>query len=344
MTRSRTPALAAVALAAALACTKARQPGDPTPLAVNPSRAPATASVRIEISGRDLDARVKTDLSSSGSGRDGLDAGFAARLEPATGPAVALADVRLTERRTLLATVPAGLPAGSYRLVVTDPAGRTGALAHAYRVVSSPDAVARFEVTLLGSARAGVGLPLSIAALDAGGNVVDGFDGTVTVSDTAGAISPVVAGPFVLGRCGATVTVRDVIAGDALVARDAAGHTGTSAPFDALAGPPVAVAFPAPAVSAAQGACSPRVALELRDASGHPAQAEVDLAVRLQSAPPGLPFFADAACTVAVTSLTVAAGSGAAAFHFRGGSPGDVTVRALAASLPSAVQVETVTP
>lgn len=344
MTRPRLRGLASVALAAALACARARQPGDPTPLAVNPARAAATSAVVVEISGRDLDARVKTDLSSSGSGRDGVDAGFTARLEPASGAPVPLTDVRLTERRTLLATVPAGLPAGSYRLVVTDPAGRTGALEHAYRVVTPPDAVARFEVTLLGTARAGAGLPVSITAVDAGGNVVDGYEETVTLSDTAGAMAAVAAGPFVLGRCGATVTVGDVVAGDALVARDAAGHTGTSAPFDAIAGPPVGVTFPAPAVSAAQGACSQRVELELRDATGHAAQAEVDLVIRLQSAPPGLPFFADAACTVAATSVTVAGGAGGAAFHFRAGAPGDVTVRALPASLPSAIQVETVTP
>jgi hypothetical protein len=335
---------AAMLVLALAACTRARQPGDPTPLAVNPSRGPAAAAVRIEISGRDLDARVRTDFSSSATA-GGLDVGYAARLEPASGAAVPLADVRLTERHTLLATVPAGLARGSYRLVIVDPAGRSGALEHAYRVLSSAADLAAFDVAIVGTTpRAGVAFPVSVVARDGGGAVVDGFTGVVTVADTAGALAPVSAGPFVLGRWAGAVTVPDVVAADALTVVDGAAHSGISAPFDVVAGPPMALAFAGAPLAVAAGTCSPRVELALRDAFGHPTVAEADVAVQLQSAPPGLPLFADAGCTAPVTALTLPAGSGTRGFHLRAGTAGAVTVRAVAASLPSVSQVETVTP
>lgn len=342
MTRRRAPLLAGIALALAAGCTRPRAPGDPVPLAVNPSRAPADAPVQIEIAGRDLDAQVKTDFSAAGEG-NGVDAGFAARLEPAAGAAVPLDAVRLTGRRTLVATVPAGLARGSYRLVVTDPAGRSGALERAYRVVSSAASVARFVVAVLEAPRAGTAFGVGVSAVDAAGAVVDGFDGTVTLSDARGALAPVTAGPFVLGRWGGTLVIPDVVTGDTLVATDAAARAGTSASFDVVAGPPVALAFPA-AVAATAGACSPTVAVALRDASGHAAAAEADLVVQLQSSPPGLPFFSDGGCTVPVATLTIPAGAGTAGFRFRAAAAGAVTLRAVPAAFPSAQQVVAVVP
>jgi hypothetical protein len=343
---ARVPAAAVLALASALAaCPPARRPGDPTPLAVNPPRgAPATA-VQIEISGRDLDARVSTDFTSSDAAANGVDVGYVARLEPASGAAVPLGDVRLTVRHTLVATVPAGLPPGSYRIVIVDPSGRCGVLERAYRVLASADAVARFDVAVVGTMpRAGVAFPISLVARDAGGAVVDGFTGAVTVTDAAGALAPASAGPFVLGRWGGTVTVPDVVAADALTVVDGAAHSGTSAPFDVVAGPPAALAIAGAPLTVRAGTCSPRVDLVLRDALGHPTVAEVDVAVQLQSAPPGLPLFADSGCATAVTALTLPAGTGTRGFHLRAAVAGAVTVRALPASLPSVSQVETVTP
>lgn len=344
MTRPGPRRLAAAALALAVACTRGREPGDPTPLAVNPRRAPATVPVQVEISGKDLDAHVATDFESSGAGRDRLDAGYGARLEPAAGAPVALTGVRLTGRRTLLATVPAGVAPGTYRLVVTDPAGRTGALERAYRVVSSPEAVVRFAVTVLGTPRAGVAFPISIAALDASGEVVDGFEGTVTVSDTAGNLAAATCGPFVLGRFGGPIAVPGLAAGDALVATDGAGHEGASPPFDVVAGPPVEVVFPSAPVAAAPGTCSPRVDLALRDAYGHPAVSEAGVVAELQSAAAGVEFFADPGCTIAAATVAVPGGGSGAAFHFRAAAAGPVALRAVPASLPSAIQVETVAP
>jgi hypothetical protein len=335
-------ALAAGLAGLALACTRAREPAGPVPLAVNPSRATAAAPVRVEIAGRDFDANVKADFSSGGAS---LDAAFAVRLEPSdVGSTAPLAEVALTERRTLRATVPAGLAAGTYRLVVTDPAGRSGRLERAYRVVSSASAVARFEVAPGATPRAGVPFPVTVTAVDAGGGVVDGFTGTVTLSDGAGLIAPRVHGPFVLGRATGRVRIAAAVASDTLAVSDGAGHGGTSAPFAVVAGPPMALVFAGAPVVARAGVCSPAVALALRDGTGAATVAETAVAVDLQSSPPGLATFSDAGCTSPAAALTLAPGAGGASFWFRAAAAGAPAIRAVAATLPSVVQAEVVTP
>lgn len=336
--------VAALVLAAlALRCARSREPGAPAPLAVTPSSAFSDAPVRVEIAGRDLDAKAKVDFN---GGRSGLDTGYRAWFEPSgAGSAVALGDVALTGRRTLLATVPAGVPAGLYRLVVSAPDGRAGALEHAYRVVSSAAAVARFEVTL-GERRPKPKIPFAVVvtAVDAAGVVVEGYDGTVTLSDTAGALAPRKHGPLVRGRGRGKVALSREVAADRLTASDDAGHTGTSAGFSVEGGPPMALVFASDPVRVAAGDCSPRVDLALRDGTGADAVAPAAIPVALQSAPPGLATFSDARCTAPAASLTIPAGEGAAAFWFRAASAGAVTVRAVPAALPNAVQRQTVTP
>lgn len=330
-------------LALALACSRAPRSDGPVPLSVSPARSDALGPVAVEISGRAFDAWVRSDF--DGSTGDGLDGRFTAALEPAAGgAAVPLGDVALTERRTLRATVPAGIPLGTYRLSVTDPRGRTGALEHAFRVVTSTAGVAAFRVEVLEPPRAGIAFPVSLTAIDAQGVTVEGFEGDVTLADLTGTISPASAGPFALGRFQGFAVIPALATADRLTARDPSDRSGSSDPFDVVAGPPVALVFPDPPVTAAAGACSPRVNLELRDALGHPALAEADLAAQLQSAPPGLAFFSDAACGSPGASLSFAAGASRASFHFRGGAAGAVVVRAVPDSLPSEVQAELISP
>lgn len=331
-------------VALALACTRARAPGAPAPLAVSPARATADAPVRVEIAGRDFDARVRADFNSTGAGE--VDGEFEVRLEPAgAGSAVTLGEVALTDRRTLLATVPAGLAPGRYRLVVVDPRGRSGALEHAYEVIASATAVARFDVALGERPRAGIAFPVVVTALDANGAVVEGFDGTVTLSDTAGALPPRRHGPFTRGRGHGKLKIPRLVESDALTVRDEAGHVGTSAPFAVAGGPPTALVFASAPAAVRAGRCSPAVELALRDGTGTATVAEVDVEVALQSAPPGVEAFSNAGCTQPVSRVTVGAGDGGAAFHFRApGAAGVVVLRAVPAALPSAVQSEVVTP
>jgi hypothetical protein len=338
----RAPVRTVAALAAlGLACGTPA-PGGPVLAAMTPAQGTAAAPLSVEIAGEHLDARVSTDFTSGGGE---VDASFRAELAPVSGGSpVPLEDVALTPRRTLRATVPAGLAQGAYDLAVADPRGRTAVLRRAFRVVTSAETVASFRVDVLEAPRAGVAFAVSLTAVDAQGRTVEGFDGSVALTDLSGTVSPASVGPFVLGRFQAQVTVAGLATADRLTAADAFEHAGTSEPFEVVAGPPVAVAFPEPPLSAASGACSPPVQLELRDVLAHPARAEVDLPVQLQTAPPGLALFADAGCTSPISSLTFAAGVSRGSFHFRAGAPGALAVRAVPATLPSAAQAATVSP
>jgi len=312
------------------------------PLAVVPARGTGLAPLAVEIIGRDFEARVRTDFDGTAGA---VEAVFTARLEPASGGApVALEEVGLTAARSLTAVLPAGLPRGTYRLVVTDPRGRTGRLEQAFRVLASAEAVAAFGVELLEAPRAGIAFPISISALDAQGAVVDGFEGSVALTDLTGSVSPAALGPFVLGRWQGLVVVPGLAGSDRLTARDPLGRTGSSASFDVVAGPVVSMAFADPPVTVAAGTCSPAVPLELHDALGNPALADVGVTVALQSAPPGLPFFTDSACSTPTASVVVPAAASRAEFHFRGAAAGPVTLRAVPATLPSVTQTETVSP
>ena len=343
MTARSAPRLALCA-ALFLAAGCAREPGSegPVPLSVTPALSTATAAVPVQIAGRDFDAWTRADLGSSRAAT--LDARFTAALEPlAGGDAVALHGVTMTEQRTLRATVPAGLARGTYRLHVTDPRGRSGTLERAFRIVAPADTVAAFSIALLETPRAGIAFTVALSAVDAQGLVVDGFEGSVSLSDRTGAMSGS-TGPFVAGRSQVQAVIRDLAVDNRITAGTAPGPVGTSEPFDVLAGPPSAIVFPEGSVTVLAGACSPRVDVELRDALDHPAPAEEEVVAQLHSSPPGLGFFSDAACTAAAAALTVPAGSRRASFHFRSHSVGTVTVRALPATLPSAAQDQTVLP
>jgi hypothetical protein len=333
-----------LALAVLAGCARAPSSQGPAPLAIAPAQTTAVVPVPVEVSGQGFEAVVQTDFTR----RDpsALQATFQVRLLPSTGgAAVDLGQVALTPRKTLTAVVPAGLARGTYDVEVVDPAGRSGVLPRGFRVVTSAETVASFKVDLVEPARAGVPFLVSLSALDAQGQVVDGFAGDVTLTDLTGTVSPGSTAPFALGRLQTRITVTPVTAADVVTATDALGRSGTSPPFAVTAGPPVALAFASVPVSAAARACSPPIALELRDGYGNASPAAAPVAVELQSAPAGsLAFYADAGCAATVSTVTVAAGSPQASFRFVGGVAQPVAIRAVPAGLPSVEQGETVTP
>lgn len=341
MRLARTPA----ALVAALllgACSRAQPEGGPVPIAMTPPEGTGLAPLAVRITGNGFDASATTDFT---QGSAQVDATFTARLLPdGGGTGVALESVRLTPDRHLEASVPAGIPRGGYALEVTDPSGRVGTLQQAFRVVSAPESVASFRVEPAEPATAGVPFLVTLTAIDAGGAVVDGFTGTVTLSDLTGTLSPATAGPFVLGQLPVRLTVQAVTPADRITASDAMGHAGTSADFAVSPGPAVAVAFPGGPVTAAAGACTP-VTLQLRDALGNPTPAPAAIDVALQSAPVGgLAFHVGGACGAPATSVAISAGSSSATFRVQGATAGAFVVRALPAGLPSATLDVTLTP
>ena len=340
-----TAALRAIAIAALAlgACTRASPPSGPVPLAIFPSQGTGLAPLAVTIAGNHFDAAATTDFA---GGRSALDAGYRARLLPESGgAAIDLEAVALTPDRRLQATVPAGLALGGYALEVTDPAGRVGRLAQAFRVVIPSERVVAFRVEPLEAAYAAVPFQVAITALDAGGAVVDGFTGSVHLSDATGTLAPTVAGPFVLGTAQVGLTVAAPAGTDRITAADVLGHTGTSVAFAVAAGPPVAVVFTSAPASVAAGACA-TATVELRDARGFTAAAASPIGIELQSAPAGaVAFHAGAgACNSPVTSVTIAAGASVASFRLVAATAGAVAFRLAPSSLPSLTQAVTVTP
>lgn len=330
-------------LCALLACAAPAGNTGPVPLSVTPAQGTGETPVRVEITGRNFDASIHADLTTSAGTT--MDVRFAVELEPeGGGTLVPLADVSLTARRTLVGTVPAGLARGTYRLHVTDPRFRTGVLDGAFRIVTPSEAVTSFRVELLETPLAGIGFSVAVSALDASGAIVDGFEGSVTLTDANGAMTSVTAGPFVRGRYRGPAAIGAVTQADQITATDGLGRAGTSAAFDVVPGAPAAVVFPEPSVAASAGACSPRLEVELRDVLGHPAPAAAAITAQLQSAPPDGTFFSDAACTAPVRSLTIPAGASRAAFHVKPAAAGTLTVRVVPDALPSASQDEPVSP
>lgn len=328
--------------ALASACSGAPAASGPVPISMTPSQGIGVGELPVLITGRGFDAATETDF---GKGSASLDAGFAARLLPeAGGDPVSLLAVRLTERRQLEARVPDLIARGSYALEVTAPSGLKGRLEQAFRVVTSAENVHHFRVEPAETAHAGVPFLVALTAVDASGLVVDGFADSVAIADLTGTVSPAASGPFALGRLSVRLTVGALAAADRVTVVDPLGHTGTSSPFPVVAGPPVALAFASAPVTAAAGACSPPITLELRDGSGNAAQGgAVD--VQLQSSPAGsLTFYGDAGCSAQGSTVAISAGGTSTTFRLKGATPGPAEIRAVPAGLPSVTQGATITP
>jgi hypothetical protein len=337
------PALPLLVALLGAGCGGAGGAGGPVPVSMSPSQGTGLAPLAVVITGQHFDAAASTDFE---KGTASLNAAYAARLLPeAGGAAVELEAVRLTERAQLEARVPAGLARGLYTLEVVAPTGRAGRLPQAFRIVTSAESVASFRVEPSEAAHAGVPFLVALTAVDGTGLVVDGFAGEVQLSDLTGTASPAASGPFSLGRLSLRVTVASLAAADRISVVDPLGHTGTSAPFAVLPGPPVALAFASAPVTVAAGACSPPLTLELRDGVGHASPAAAPVDIQLQSAPAGsLAFHGDAGCSAPTTSVSIAAGAATATFHLRGSTAGPVEIRAAPAGLPSTKQGATIAP
>ncbi len=330
-----------IPLAAVVGCTAPR--GGPQPARVAPARVDGVLDAAIEIQGSGFEALVTTDF----GGSSALDAGFTASLAPSGGgAAVPLPDVVFADRNTLRATVPAGLPHALYDLVVTDAAGRTGFLAGALRVVTPAGALAGFRVAPLSAQRAGGSFTAAITAVDAGGSVVDGFEGSVTLSDATGTLAPQQGGPFVAGELRVPVVVAALSVADVVQVTDAAGHRGASPPFAVEPGLPCAVAFAATPLSGAAGACLGPFGLEVLDRLGNPAPAEANLTALVETDPPGAAqLFLDAGCGVPAGGvLTLASGASSGALWLRAIEAGRLALRARPGGLPSATLEGTVGP
>lgn len=323
-------------------CPRSTPPAGPVPLAMVPAQGTGLAPLAVFIVGQHFDAAATTDFA---EGSATMDAAFQARLLPeAGGAAIPLEAVQLTADRRLQASVPV-IAQGRYALEVTDPAGRVGLLSQAFRVVMPPERLAAFRVERGEIAHAGVPFLVTLTALDGAGAVVDGFTGSVQLTDRTGTLTPATAGPFAVGTKQLQVTVTTLATSDRITADDGAGHSGTTTAFDVIAGPPVAIAFADAPAAVAAGNCA-TATLALRDSMGFPAPAAAPVSVELQSSPPGGVAFhwGTGACNSPVTAITLAAGASTASFRFVASSAGSADIRVVPSGLPSATHALTVTP
>ncbi|HEY6099995.1 MAG TPA: hypothetical protein VIW03_11225, partial [Anaeromyxobacter sp.] len=271
-----------------------------------------------------------------------LDARFQATLGGAR-----LRDLRPTGDGALDATVPEDLPAGTHDLVVTDPSGRSGSLPSAYRVVPSTAAeylVASYRIDPVADQVAFAPFAVTVTALDANGQVVAIFSGTVTVADRTGTVLPATVGPFAWGTWTGPLEVRQPLAADALTVTDALGHVGTSNDFAVAPVAAARIAFTSPPVSAVAGACAGPVTVALEDLYGFATTAPAPVSVAVDDGGGALQVFSDPACAVAAPGATIASGAGSAQVYVRSTVAGPFTLTASGGGLAPAAQAGDVSP
>ncbi|MFL5814830.1 MAG: beta strand repeat-containing protein [Bdellovibrionia bacterium] len=86
--------------------------------------------------------------------------------------------------------------------------------------------------------------------------------------------------------------------------------------------------------------CSGAVTVQTKNPFGAVKNVSSDLTVSL-SAPAGVTFYSDSACTLSITSVTIPSGNNAASFYFIDTATGSATITASASTYTSAIQTET---
>ncbi len=177
---------------------------------------------------------------------DNVATGYAGTVELATTAGlITPSAVTLTAgdqgRRSILVRVT--LAGDDRTIAARDPSGLAGT-SQPFRVDSG--SVSRFLIADVPSPQAaGSAFPLVLTAVDSCGNRDTGFLGAVSLTTTAGSITParVVFTDADSGCHGESVAVTLAAGERTIRATDEAGHTGTSAPFTVEAGPAASLAF-----------------------------------------------------------------------------------------------------
>jgi hypothetical protein len=123
----------------------------------------------------------------------------------------------------------------------------------------------------------------------------------------------------------------------------AASGLGSGTQTETVSAVPTQLAFVTPPQTIAEGACSAAALVQIEDSAGRPVAATSTTTLTLSSSPPTGAFYADSACTVLTTTLTIQAGS-EGSFYFSDTVAGTPTLTVSGTGLTSAVQKEDVTP
>ncbi len=306
--------------------------GGPRPRGVAPDHGTAGARTELLVSG-DLRPGIQADFVDEAA--SSLDPELRVQLVGSDGQAIALEEVRLVEPGRLRAVVPAALRRGLYDLIVEDARGRRGRLAGAYRALAGSETVAAFRFTPLGPQRVGVPFAVTMTAVDAEGALVDGFEGSVELSDATGSLTPRRGGPFLRGTLQLTLAVGRTTSATALTATDEQGRTGRSAEFAVLPGVPILVGFASVPASVVSGECA-RFTLEARDSRGESVPVEQAVEVEVLGAPWPVGLFADETCSVPLQALRIEPAGAPAVGHFKASAAGDAGLRLVPATVAGA--------
>jgi hypothetical protein len=118
-------------------------------------------------------------------------------------------------------------------MTADDGSGHTG-LSNGFTV--SAGALHHFVIAYIPAQTAGTAFNLMLTAQDVNNNTVTSFTGTVSISTTAGAISPITSASFTSGMRTESVTVTQAGTGKTISVNDGAGHTGLSNAFNVSSG------------------------------------------------------------------------------------------------------------
>ncbi|MDZ7377130.1 MAG: hypothetical protein ONB13_10960, partial [candidate division KSB1 bacterium] len=100
-----------------------------------------------------------------------------------------------------------------------------------------PASLDHFSIATIGTKAAGVPFAITVTAKDTFENRVTNFNGTVSIQDLTGTITPNASGAFDLGQWSGDVTITQVRNGDQITVTNSGGsQTGTSNSFDVIAG------------------------------------------------------------------------------------------------------------
>jgi hypothetical protein len=189
----------AFALLVALAGCGVQLP-DPSPEAVVPSHGWTGDDTHVAITGNHFYPQVEVDA----AGRDNADVDTTFRVDLVDGDVVrAIGGVTLRDYHLIDASVPAGIPPGTYDLVVTGPTGRVGTLPDAFEVTESrADHLAvdvDGSVSYVVGERATVTVQLEAPPPD-DEPVLDDIEVTVTATADDGVLVPVFAASSLLDQ------------------------------------------------------------------------------------------------------------------------------------------------
>ncbi len=168
--------------------------------------------------------------------------------------------------------------------------------------------------------------------------------GTTSFYSNASCTTAVISVVIGLGGTTASFYFRDSSAGSPALTASAAGFTNATQVQTITAAAANRLVFVTSSQTIAAGACSALTTIQAQDALGAAANVPSATTVALSSSSASTQYFADSSCSVAVTSVTIAAGTSSGSFYFRDTTAGSLTLTGASGSFTSGNQAETIVP